>query len=269
MHEILTHLDGGYVLDLGSRFGSFDPRGRPFVTVRVDLDPPAEGGGGCVVKADAARLPFRDGCFAAVISNHSLEHLEKLEEALGEVGRVAGSGAAFYAAVPDATTVTDRLYRWLARGGGHVNAFRSTDALVDLIGRSVGLRHVGSRLLYTSLSFLNSKNRRSRAPRKLILLGGGREWTLVLFNGLFRIVDRLLGTRTAVYGWALYFGKVSVPVETMGWVNACARCGSGHSLQRLSEEGRVRRVLGLVPTYCCPDCGARNLFFSGDGFSRK
>ena len=133
----------------------------------------------------------------------------------------------------------------------------------------MGLRHAGSRLLYTSLSFLNSKNRRSRAPRKLILLGGGREWTLVLFNGLFRIVDRLLGTRTAVYGWALYFGKVSVPVETVGWVNACARCGSGHSLQRLAEEGRIRRVLSLVPTYRCPDCGARNLFFRGDGFSRK
>ena len=269
MHEILTHLDGGYVLDLGSRFGSFDPRGRPFVTVRVDLDPPAEGGGACVVKADAARLPFRDGCFAAVISNHSLEHFEQLGEALGEVGRVSGPGAAFYAAVPDATTVTDRLYRWLARGGGHVNAFRSADALANLIERKVGLRHTGSRLLYTSLSFLNSKNRRSRAPRKLILLGGGREWTLVLFNGLFRIVDRLLGTRTAVYGWALYFGQVSVPVETVGWVNACARCGSGHSLQRLAEEGRIRRVLGLVPTYRCPDCGARNLFFSGGGFSRK
>ena len=92
MHEILTHLDGGYVLDLGSRFGSFEPRGRLFVTVRVDLDPPAEGGGARVVKADSARLPFRDGCFAAVISNHSLEHFEQLEEALGEVGRVTGPG---------------------------------------------------------------------------------------------------------------------------------------------------------------------------------
>lgn len=79
---------------------------------------------------------------------------------------------------------------------------------------------MGSRLLYTSLSFLNSKNRRSRAPRKLILLGGGREWTLLLFNGLFRILDKFLENRTAVYGWTLYFGRVHVPVDTAGWVNA-------------------------------------------------
>ena len=269
MHEILANLKRGYVLDLGSRFGSFDPRDCPFATVRVDLDPPAGGDAAFVVKADAALLPFRDGCFAAVISNHSLEHFARLEDALREIGRVASPEAAFYAAVPDATTVTDRLYRWLARGGGHVNAFRSSEALVRLVERTAGLPHAGSRLLYTSLSFLNSKNRRARAPRKLMLLGGGREWVLVLWNALFRTLDRLLGTRTAVYGWALYSGKVPVPVDTVGWVNACARCGSGHSLRRLSEEGRVRRVLGLVPAYHCPDCGARNLFFRGDGFSRR
>ena len=74
MHEILAYLDGGYVLDLGSRFGSFDPRGRPFSTVRVDLDPLTGGSGACLARADAARLPFCDKCFAAVISNHSLEH---------------------------------------------------------------------------------------------------------------------------------------------------------------------------------------------------
>jgi ubiquinone/menaquinone biosynthesis C-methylase UbiE len=39
------------------------------------------------VQGDAARLPFADKTFAAVISNHSLEHFDDLAGALREIGR--------------------------------------------------------------------------------------------------------------------------------------------------------------------------------------
>ena len=39
MHEILSQLSEGWVLDLGSRYGSFQADTFPFATVRADLDP--------------------------------------------------------------------------------------------------------------------------------------------------------------------------------------------------------------------------------------
>ena len=70
--------------------------------------------------AREASLPFQDASFDAVISNHSLEHFEQLQPALQELGRVLRPNGSIFIAVPDASTFADRLYRWLARGGGHV-----------------------------------------------------------------------------------------------------------------------------------------------------
>ena len=90
--------------------------------VRVDLDRQAPAPPN-LVQADAARMPFPDHCFDLIISNHSLEHFGDLAGSLREIGRVVRPNGALYVAVPDATTLSDRFYRWLARGGGHVNAF--------------------------------------------------------------------------------------------------------------------------------------------------
>lgn len=64
--------------DMGCRSGSFDASAFPFTTVRLDLE---AGGSSNFVRADAAALPFGDDSFDAVISNHSLEHLSKLDRA--------------------------------------------------------------------------------------------------------------------------------------------------------------------------------------------
>jgi ubiquinone/menaquinone biosynthesis C-methylase UbiE len=110
------------------------------------------------VTARAEALPFRTGQFAAVISNHSLEHFEGLEEALDEIGQVINPQGFLYVAVPDSSTVTDRIYRWMAQGGGHVNRFTSASALIRRVSEKTGLPHAGTRVLCTSLSFLNRAN---------------------------------------------------------------------------------------------------------------
>lgn len=56
------------------------------------------------------RKRFRNGQFAAVISNRSLEHFEGLEQALDEIRRVIDPNGFLYIAVPDSSTVTDRIY---------------------------------------------------------------------------------------------------------------------------------------------------------------
>jgi SAM-dependent methyltransferase len=247
VHEILARVAAnGRVLDLGSREGSFDRSAYPFHTVRADLDRAA----GVNVQADAAHLPFPAHCFDAVVSNHSLEHFADLDQALAEIGRVLTRPGALFIAVPDASTFTDRLYRWLAKGGGHVNPFTSAPALAGRIEQAVGVPCAGVRVLHTSLSFLNRHNRRAPAPRKLLLLADGREPFLIGLSFLLRIADRAFGTRLSVYGWALYFG--CEPVEASAWTNVCVRCGSGHPARELRP--------GAARLYRCPSCGAKNLF---------
>ena len=216
MHEFLRALaPGSRVLDLGCANGSFAaPCGQH--VVRVDLERPSRPLSGFepgFLQADGARLPFAARTFDLVISNHSLEHFDDLDGALREIGRVVKPDGALFVAVPDASTFSDRLYRWLARGGGHVNPFTSADVLGARIASACGLRLLAIRTLCTSLACLNRKNQTTRAPRRLLVLAGGEEHVLLLATYAFRLLDRILGTRLSVYGWALYFSNIHAPVE--------------------------------------------------------
>lgn len=177
-----------------------------FKVVRLDLEPLIAPGP--AVQADAARLPFCGQAFDAVISNHSLEHFVEIASVLDEIRRVIKPGGALYVAVPDATTFTDRLYRWMAGGGGHVNPFTSSRQVAELIERRTGLRLRGCRTLYSSLSFLHWRSQPARTTRKLWLFFNGNETCLRVVGAVLRLSDRRWGTRLSVYGWALYFGAV-------------------------------------------------------------
>jgi len=248
MDEILRNLPAGArVLDLGCDEGSF-PAGRTrATTVRLDRDVPGRRDG-AFVRGDAALLPFAGASFAAVIANHSLEHFDDLEAVLREIGRVIRPGGALFVAVPDASTLSDRVYRWLGRGGGHVNPFTDASEVARTIEHGTGLRHVATRTLYSSLSFLNRKHAPRPLPRRIWLVGGGFEPVLRAYVRISRRADRLLGTRTGVYGWAFYFGAVQAPIDTRPWVNVCIRCGSGFPADSL----------GTGKAYACPHCGTRN-----------
>ena len=255
MDGILRELPAGeWVLDLAAQQGSFPAPDYPLRVVRADLHPPAATGGVPFVRTDAARLPFVTGSFSALICNHGLEHFVALEAAVAEMGRVLAPGGALFLSVPDAGTVTDRLYRFLAAGGGHVNAFRRPREVIGLIERLTGLPVRGVRTLYTSLSFVHPANRGRRRNRRFLALPGVGERALRWATYLFRLADRRLGTRLAVYGWEFYFGEGTLPVAETPWSNVCIRCGAGHPAERLRVEP------GLAPSYECPRCGTRNLF---------
>jgi SAM-dependent methyltransferase len=261
MHEILRHLRAGSrVLDLGCRGGSFDPSLYPLRTVRVDIEAVPDNAPVDFVQADAASLPFPDGSFDVIIANHSLEHFENLHAALKELARVVKPQGSLYIAVPDSSVFCDWLYRWLASGGGHVNAFTSRENLIASVERHTGMHIAGSRSLLTSFSFLNRKNSSAAIPRKLMVLGGGREGILVLLSALARLLDRRLHTRLSLYGWALYFGDLEEEVDARPWSNVCVRCGSGSASEFLQARGLVHRTLRLIKSYRCPSCGAWNPF---------
>src|SRR5206468_12561902 len=177
---------------------------------------------GSYVAADGARLPFVAGAFDLIVSNHSLEHFVELEATVREIGRVLRSGGGLFVAVPDATTLTDRIYRWLGKGGGHVNAFTDGATLAADIQHATGLEHVATRTLCSSLSFLNRCTAPRPLPRRLWLLGGGYPWTLFIYVWLSRRVFR----RASIYGWAFYFGNIPETIETATLNNVCIQCGA-------------------------------------------
>jgi len=242
---------GARVLDIGARTGSFHTDRTDLLIVRLDLEIVPARGVGCYVAADPARLPFPPAAFDLVVSNHSLEHFVALEDTLREIGRVVRPAGALYVAVPDAGTLTDRIYRWMAKGGGHVNPFHSADEVAGLVERLTGLAHRATRDLYSSLSFLNRANFTSRPPRKIALFAFGNERFLAVLMWILRF-DRGGLSR---YGWALYFGDAGVRGALESWINVCVRCGAGHAEAFLRKSG----VLGRGWSYRCPECGGWNL----------
>jgi SAM-dependent methyltransferase len=250
MHQLLQSLPpGARVLDLGARTGSFQSARRDLSIVRLDLEIPATRAAGLYAAGDAARMPFADAAFDLIVSNHSLEHFVELEATVREIGRVLRPGGALFVTVPDATTVTDRIYRWIGRGGGHVNAFCSPDDVIGVVERLAGIRHRATRPLVSGMSFLNRHSFSGRAPRKLALFGFGSERFLAVGMWGLRSIDRAMGTRLSHYGWAFYFGNWPELPSDEVWVNVCVRCGAGHP---------ARKLPGTL-SYRCPQCDGWNL----------
>jgi len=265
MDEIIRHLPpGSRVLDVGSLTGSFPADLCPgSLVARVDLEAPPPGACPDFVQADAARLPFPDHVFDAVVANHSLEHIHGLQQALAEIGRVARPGAGLFVAVPDASTFSDWLFRWVYRGeSGHINPFRSRAELAATISNATGLPLTGARDLYSSFEYLNRYYFPKGTPWRLRLIGNGTRFSILVLSYATRLFDQLFGTRTSRYGWALYFGKVGQEVESAPWANVCVACGAASPSAWLQRIGAVRRKLGLFRTYRCPSCNARNFFTS-------
>jgi SAM-dependent methyltransferase len=258
LHLIRNLPAGARVLDLGAGPGSFRCKRTDLVVVRLDLNMPHRQGSGSYVVADAARMPFTPGSFDLVVSNHSLEHCSELEATIVEAGRVLKPDGALYIAVPDATTLADRIYRWLGRGGGHINPFRSAAEVSGMVKRLTRLPLHGTTALFSSLSFLNSHNFEAPPPRRIALFAFGDEYFLAILIAILRVLDRRFGSRLSQYGWSFRFGNVAGVQPAEVWVNVCVRCGSGHSVPYLRKNAPQREIAGLFQTYRCPECGGFN-----------
>lgn len=247
---------GGVVLDLGSSIGSLS-RTNNLLIIYADVVIPVHAPFNFVC-CNAACLPFLDHSITAIILNHSLEHFDNLSACIIEIARVIAERGYIYIAIPDATTVSDRLYRWLG-GADHVNLFPDVHYIPQLITQATGLPLAGIRVLYTSLSFLNRYNLQGRIQRKLWLVGGGYETVLRWLTFAFRWIDRLFKTRLSIYGWSYYFG-FDLDINELSWSNVCIRCGAGHSAAFLKEKRLVIHRRFQLRVYHCPHCGTKNFY---------
>ena len=257
MDDLIEKLPpGARILDLGARTGSFHTDRTDVTVVRLDMEIPETRKSGAYVSADAARMPFASGSFGLIVSNHSLEHFRELDATLREMARVLARHGAIYIAVPDVTTLTDRIYRWMARGGGHVNAFRSPAQVIALVEQRTGQPHRATIVLYSGLSFLNRHNIKGWPGKKIIFFAFGVEHYLAVLMWLLRRIDRAFGTRLSVYGWTFYFGNAE-PARAEEWRNVCVRCGAGHP--DADAAAAAHRLWWGPKAWRCSLCGGFNL----------
>jgi hypothetical protein len=163
--------------------------------------------------------------------------------------------------VPDASTFSDRLFRWIYQEeSGHINPFCSAGQLASDITRATGLPLTAARALYSSFEYLNRYYFPVRTSWRLRLVGNGNRRCIVVLSYATRLFDRIFRTRTSAYGWALYFGQIGEAVETASWSNVCVGCGAGNAAPWLMANNLVRRRWLIFRTYRCSACGSTNFF---------
>jgi len=245
-------------LDLGSGgHGSF-PLGPASAILADEAVPAAPPGPFVACRAEA--LPFASGSFDVVVAAHCLEHFARLPAALAEVRRVLKPACALYVSIPDASTLTDRLYRWMYSGGGHVNRFDDLADAVRLIGNATGLEVRSIRRLYSSLHPLRREMVRRLPRRRRYLFPGLPPSVLSLLLAILSLADRLFGARLSVYGWEMHFDRLGFlgPVCAAEEGLVCSNCGFAISDEWLQHS---RALEGLRParlTYRCRQCGCLN-----------
>jgi len=282
VNEILARLGPeARVLDLGCGHGSFSYENYSARVVGMDQ---------YIADADAFRrrmatgrihyllgngeqIPLESGSLDLVVCNHIFEHVYEPQKVAAEISRVLKPTGFLFATIPDGYSFSDGLYRWWAKGGGHVQryAFRSFQQTVES-GTDLQLLH--AHRLFSSFLYLNPAPAAwQHLPRRARLLRlfseGGRRKVLNTLNLATRLIDAGFGTRSSLYGWAWYFAKPEAHLPELNreeFVNVCAKCGCGHSAGWLEHIQRIGSAYGLRAYLC--DCGYPNIFY-GDWFDKR
>jgi len=164
-----------------------------------------------VLRGDATRLAFADGCFDRVVTSEVLEHIQDDVAAIGELVRVLRPGGTFAATVPAALP---EKVNWLLSDdyhaprspGGHVRIYSAIELKAKL--RAAGLHVVGSHrahALHSPYWWLRCAVGPARTDSRLV--NGYRrllEWEIVERPAALRVVERglapVLGKSYVVYG---------------------------------------------------------------------
>ena len=148
LRQELRPTPGRPILDVGCGPGAYlsrisDTMGQSCTVIGVDVSwdslKEAHIGwpGGQLVRADAARLPFRDGVFGAVLAKDLLHHSDEPEEVVREVGRVVSPGGPCVVVEANAAHPFQRV---LAKYGNHRHM--THDRLRDIVGSRLNIERV-------------------------------------------------------------------------------------------------------------------------------
>lgn len=250
------------ILDLGCGPGSMPAQLAGLNVTGVDFDPKSLAKKFPCACADSHRLPFAGASFDLVICHHGLEHFHDVPGTIREIRRVLRPEGRLFVSVPDGRSFSDRLYRFLLCGGGHLQCF-TFDSIVGGIESGARLHLAGWKELSSSFIFVDKRNfvpaprgaLGGPLPRRMRWAGALPSWCFSSMRILLNVASRLTGSSR--YGWALAFTPENcTPEEEPGSVNVCMFCGAGFD----QEPARV-----AVFFYRCPYCARLNCLFNGPG----
>jgi SAM-dependent methyltransferase len=254
------------ILDLGCGPGSLPIQLSGLKVTGVDVDSKSLAKNpNPTTCAESHNLPFANRSFDLIVCHHTLEHFRDIPGTIREIRRVLKPDGRLFVTVPDGASFSDRLYRLLLCGGGHMQRFRLEDLARD-IESGTGLHLAARQDLFTSFLFLDKRNfvpaplgaLPGPLPRRMRWLGTLPSWSFafarLFLNLATRAADGCFATRFSLYGWALAFGpeEVSPQIEPGSW-NVCMSCGAGF------DEPPAKRFAWLL--YRCPYCSAVNYRF--------
>jgi SAM-dependent methyltransferase len=260
---------GQRVLDLGAGAGSLKSYQHACTVVCVDSDEgaflnPFDGPSPVRrVVTLGESLPFRAESFDLVICHHVLEHVATLEGTLQEISRILKPDGRLYVSVPNGYGLCDGIYRYVFDGGEHVNRFRRAE-LVAMLETTVGLHLTAWQNLYSSFAYLARVKYLSpdvipKLPPRLRRFARLPASVIAVLQGSLyiatRVADRIARVDWALYGWALYFERISPDTirEDPPFINVCLYCGTGCPANEV-----VRRWKFL---FRCPVCERQGLYF--------
>jgi len=209
--------------------------------------------------ADSHRLPLAANSFDLVVCHHSLEHFHDIPGTVQEILRVLKPNGRLFVSVPDGWSFSDRLYRLLLCGGGHLQRF-TFQSIVAQIESGTGLHLAAWKELSSSFIFVDKRNfvpaplgsLPGPLPRRMRWLGILPSWFFSGARLFLNVASRW--TRSSRYGWALAFTPEKHPPEQEpGSPNVCMNCGAGF------DEPPSEPVAILF--YRCPYCSAVNYRF--------
>jgi SAM-dependent methyltransferase len=250
------------ILDLGCGSGSMPAQVAGLNVIGVDVDLKSLANKIPSACAESHRLPLAGASFDLVLCHHSLEHFHDVPGTIREVRRILRPEGRLFVSVPDGNSFSDRLYRFLLAGGGHLQRF-SFESIVGEIESGTGLHLAGWKELSTSFIFVDKRNfvpaprgaLPGPLPRRMRWAGALPAWCFSGARICLNVGSRL--TRSSRYGWALAFTPENrPPEEEPGSVNVCMFCGAGFDC----EPARV-----AVFFYRCPYCSGANFLFKRPG----
>jgi ubiquinone/menaquinone biosynthesis C-methylase UbiE len=241
IEEILPTLkNGSLVVDLGSGTGSFNYNKYPNLEiVSIDVEG-TKSKRSNFVRASAENIPLRTDAAYFVVANWVLEHVVNVETCADEISRICCSNASWYVAIPNSSTLEDRLCR-------------ITDAISSIVSKSrrktkVAKGHVQSFTFQRMLIIAYQ-----RGFRLIAFCDWGAGYTFLRkFDKLQRIMIKLIKllgktTRKDFFEKSNYLFNFQKIGGVTGYGNfplICRRCGGGFSFK--------------ASIWTCPRCGTLN-----------
>jgi SAM-dependent methyltransferase len=198
---------GGHVVALDTDEGELQQVAAMFAAMSEAGEVPASASAS-VTAADAAAMPFPDGCFDRVIAAEVLEHIPADQAAMNEIARVLRPGGVAAVTVP--AWLPERICWRLSDDyhtvpGGHLRIFTrgELEAKLALAGLSVGGHHHAHALhapywwLKCAVGVRNDDHPLARAYHRLLV------WEIIKKPAVMRMADRalnpLIGKSIVIY----------------------------------------------------------------------